>query len=211
MQWIKGENMFRNVAIFFGVVLSVASTRAALLDFALQGQAGSGLLPGNEPGPASGSTASGSANGPIQYDPVMHQLTFDIDFSNIHQPLAGATIRGPADQTSSAAILYDLVAGDFLTQPGANSYNLKSPGAGGTLTLVDNANGSTFSIAQQETQLSSGLWYIQIAGDGPTFSMGEIRGNLVAVPEPVLYVPLTGAALALFGGMSRFWRQRRPS
>jgi len=210
MQWTKRENMIRNVAICFGVILSVISTRAAVLDFALQGQAGSGLLPGNEPSPVSGATGSGSANGPIQYDPATHQLTFDIDFSNIHQPVQGATIHGPADQVNSAGILYDLVAGDFLTQPGANSYNLKSPGAGGTLTLADNANNSHFSIAQQETQLSSGLWYIEIAGSDP-YSMGEIRGNLVAVPEPVLYVPLTGAALALFGGISRFWRQRRPS
>ena len=198
--------MLKSIGVWIGIVISISSARGAVLDFALQGQAGSGLLPGNEVPPVT-SSASGSANGPIQYDPSTHGLTFNIDFSNVHEPVTGATIRGPADQTGNASVLYDLQAG-FMTNPGPDMYNLTSPGIGGTLTLIDNANSSGFSIAQQETQLSSGLWYIQIAGTGAPFSMGEIRGNLVAVPEPTLYLPLTGAALAFFATLRNFSSRR---
>lgn len=199
--------MRKSVALIFGAV-TVLTANAQVTDFVLQGQAGSGLLPGNEVPPATGSSASGAANGFIEFNPSdsgngnQPTLRFDIDFSGLSGSVAGASIRGPADQTTGgASVLYDLAA-NFLNVTGPNSGSLQSPGSNPTpLTLTDNPNGTGYTIAQQETQLASGQWYIEVASSG--FSMGEIRGNLVPVPEPSQYAALTGFALAGFAVIKR--------
>jgi len=200
---VRNNVMVKTIAVWvcLGFALELS---AAIFDFDLQGQAGAGLLPGNNVPPNS-TGASGSANGPIRYDDSNNQLTFDISFSNLSDVLVAAEIRGPADFSSNANVLYDLApytsgsgntSGQFLSDPN---------GQGGVLTLIPNPSGSTYSIAEQENQLKSGLWYIEVHSSG-TYSMGEIRGNLVAVPEPAQYATYTALAL---GGLMICRRLKR--
>jgi len=174
---------------------------AAVFDFGLQGKAGAGLLPGNEVATVMPvSSGSGSASGPIQYDNVNNHLTFDISFQNLTSGAQTAIIKGPATMTapdsSTVPVLYDLTAG-YLSGAGGTAGSVASPGIGGTLTLVPNPNGaSSYSIAQQEADLSAGLWFIEITTSNYPF--GEIRGNLVPVPEPETYAALVAVGLVGF-------------
>jgi hypothetical protein len=193
--------------ILVGLVSSALGLNAQVLDFTLQGQGGSGMLPSNEV-PAVTSTGSGFAVGPIQYDTSNNQFTFEINFSNLSAPAQSAWIKGPVDMTSPSSpvnVIYDLTSG-FLSGVGNTSGTIKSPGIGGTLTLVNNANGTGYSIAQQEAQLTSGLWVIELTSNDPAFQFGEIRANFV--PEPSEYAAMTGLALVGFAALRRrFQRQ----
>jgi hypothetical protein len=73
--------------------------------------------------------------------------------------------------------------------------------AAGNLNLVDNTNGSGYTIAQQLAQLNSGQWYINI--HTTTFGGGEIRGLISVVPEPA------SAALFVLGGVCAGWYVKR--
>jgi len=194
------------------IAISLASSalglQAAVFDFSLAGNGGSGLLPSNEIPPITGSTASGSANGPIQYNDSNNQLTFDISFS-VPSGATFASIKGPADaNTGGADNLYIFHASDYFNGEGAPSGSLTSPGISSPtpLTLVANPNGvPNYSIAQQESDLKAGLWYIEIASNDHAF--GEIRGNLTLVPEPGQYAMLTGLALAGYAAIRRKLRR----
>jgi hypothetical protein len=179
--------------IVVGLVSSALGLHAQILNFTLQGQGGSGMLPGNEV-PAVASGASGFAVAPTQYDPSNNQFTFEINFSNLSSPANSAWIKGPVAidaGSSSVNVLYNLTSG-FLSGFGNTSGTIKSPGIGGTLTLIDDPNGTGYTIAQQEAQLTSGRWVIELTSDN--FQFGEIRANFV--PEPSQYAALTGFALA---------------
>jgi hypothetical protein len=186
------------------LVSSAVGLHAAVLEFSLQGQGGSGMLPSNEVPPVS-SSASGIPNGNIQYNTSNNQLTFDIPFSNLSSAALTAAIRGPADMTTGGApVLYDLTTG-YLSGVGATSGSITSPGIGGTLTLTANPNGSGLSIAQQESDMNNGLWYIELTSQN--FQFGEIRGNLTPIPEPSQYAALTGLALAGYAAIRRKFRR----
>jgi hypothetical protein len=201
----QGENMRRMIVI--GLVSSVLGLHAQVLNFTLQGQGGSGMLPSNEEPPVV-SSGSGFAVAPTQYDPSNHQFTFEIDFSNLSAPAQSAWIKGPVAMTSPSSpvnVLYDLTTG-FLSGQGNTSGKIKSPGIGGTLTLVDNPNGNPYTIAEQEAQLTSGLWVIELTSNDPASQFGEIRANFV--PEPSQYAAITGLILVGFAALRRrFQRQ----
>jgi hypothetical protein len=74
--------------------------------------------------------------------------------------------------------------------------------AGPPITLIDNPNGRGFTVAQQLEQLNGGLWYVNIHNQ--SFPGGEIRGQILLVPEPST---LALAALGLSGLV--IWRVRR--
>jgi hypothetical protein len=65
--------------------------------------------------------------------------------------------------------------------------------------LLEGANG--YSIAQQQAQLASGQYYVNIHSS--TFGGGEIRGQIYLAPEP------TCASLLLGGGVWLLARSKR--
>ena len=78
----------------------------------------------------------------------------------------------------NAGILYDMTP----STTGITTYNGNSGTFNGDITLIDNTRNSGFTIAQQLTQLDSGLWYVNV--HSLNFGGGEIRGQIVPVPEP---------------------------
>jgi hypothetical protein len=90
-----------------------------------------------------------------------------------------ATINGPASPGSTAPILFDL---------GAPTITPIQPPPGSAFTWQGTINNLTGS---QITDLMAGLWYVNVFTSSGTFPNGEIRGQILEVPEP--------SALALFG------------
>jgi hypothetical protein len=106
-------------------------------------------------------------------------------YSGLSGNVTAAHIHGPGAPGVGANVLYGLIP-TFITS-GTNFGII----AAGNINLVDNAGGLGFTVAQQLTQLNSGLWYVNI--HTTTFGGGEIRGQIVLVPEP------TSAALIVLG------------
>src|SRR5688572_14966950 len=158
------------VALAAGLNLAGAQSFISNLDAA---QDGGGLRTGSG---SVGLTLSGST------------LTFAAgSYSGLSGTVTAAHIHGPGAPGVPAGVLYNLVP-TFITT-GATAGTI----AAGNVNLVDNANGSGFTVAQQLTQLNSGLWYVNIHTS--TFGGGEIRGQITLVPEP------TSAALLVLGGV----------
>ncbi|HMO63785.1 MAG TPA: CHRD domain-containing protein [Verrucomicrobiota bacterium] len=166
----------------------LASAPAATIPFELLGKAGAGLLPGNENHVINGTPGSGGAIGAgISFDDVSRVLTINVGWGsgNGFTDLTGnATVAhihgltadgGTASFTQNAGVRYDLN-----TLPGWNP------------SAVNGVFTGTVTIAEGDVQaLLDGRMYINVhtAANGP----GEIRGNLVVVPEP------GAGALALLG------------
>jgi hypothetical protein len=119
-------------------------------------------------------------------------------YSGLSGLVTAAHIHGPGAPGVAAGVLYNLVPA-FITT-GGNAGTI----TGGNISLVDNANGSGFTVAQQLTQLNSGLWYVNIH-TSPNFGGGEIRGQIVLVPEP------SSAVLLILGGVCTVACLRRKS
>jgi hypothetical protein len=64
---------------------------------------------------------------------------------------------------------------------------------------------TTTLTSTQESQLLSDLWYVNV--HSTVFPAGEIRGQLIAVPEPSTYA-IAGAGLLGFLLVGRSWRRR---
>lgn len=184
--------------IGFGLTALAINGQAATTQFDLQGVAGFGLLPGNEPGSLTGGTGGEIGSG-IFFDDATLNLTVNVGWgssqgfmdlssaannSHIHGPtLADFGFNGTANFMQTAGVLFNLT----------RSSNLP---AGGTI-------GQSFTLTSaQQTDLFNGRYYINIhtANNGG----GELRGFLVPVPEPST---LALAALGLSGLV--IWRVRR--
>lgn len=165
------------------------NTQAAIIQFDLQGQAGPGLLPGNEIGSITGGTG-GEISGGITFDDVTKMLTINVGwgsgngFVDLDGVATGSHLHGPANQTSNGGVLISLSRAN-------SSVNL---GSIATTVAVSTPN---------EVHLLAGNTYINIhtAVNGG----GEIRGNLVAIPEPSTLILLVGAG----GGLVVFRRKLR--
>jgi hypothetical protein len=183
------------------VIASVLETSGAVFDFALQGSSTSGLSYANEPFNPSRtlSTGTGTAAGPIQYDNSSQQLTFVVNFTGLTSGATGAAIRfGNLDNSNTGSIvpgtqLYDLTP--YINGGSSTSGSIEVPGINPPLTLVENPL-PNYSVVQQEADLNAGNWYIEIATT--VNGGGEIRGNLVPVPEPQTCAALTGIGLVGF-------------
>jgi hypothetical protein len=103
-------------------------------------------------------------------------LSLSGSFSGLSTNMTAGHIHGPAAPGFNASVIYDLVAPGILTGVGT-----KSGTYSGTVNLIPNPTGYT-TIAQQLTDLNSGLWYLNI--HSVTFGGGEIRGQILPVPEP---------------------------
>lgn len=159
---------------------------SAVLSFDLQGLGGSGLLGTNEVPNATGGTG-GEILGGITFDDVSKILTVNVGwgsgqgFTDLTGTANAAHLHGPAPQNANGGVLQGFSINDNSADNGFISQSL-------TLT------------APQETALLDGLTYINIhtAANGG----GEMRGNLVQVPEP------SSAALGLLAGLLFFRRKR---
>jgi hypothetical protein len=120
-------------------------------------------------------------------------FTFSGSFSGLSGTVnnGGFHIHAPAAPGQNANVLYPLFPSITL-----NPDN-KSGTINGSQTLVAGQLG--FDIPTQINQLNSGLWYFNIHTS--TFGGGEIRGQILAVPEPST-VGLVGLGLAGMIGLA---------
>lgn len=171
---------------------------ATTIPFDLQGKAGFGLLPGNENGTVNGNPGSGGEIGSgILYDDVTNLLTLNIawgsanGFMNLTGNASAGHIHGPT--TSGGAASFTQNAGVIIGLDNKAGWNPSASAGGfnGTVTVTD----------AQEIDLLAGKFYVNIHTG--TNGGGEIRGNLVQVPEPA------AAALLALGGALVAARRRR--
>ena len=175
------------------------SAQAAITNFDLIGTAGSGLLPGNEPGSILGGTG-GEIGAGIFFDNATNFLTINVGwgssqgFTDLSSLANNSHIHGPTTSANGAG--FTETAGVLLSL--TRSSNLVTGGffTSAPLSLT----------ATQATQLIDGKFYINLhtVNNGG----GEMRGFLVAapIPEPAEYAMLL-AGLALVGTIARRRKQ----
>lgn len=167
--------------IILGTIASIAlalPAGAAIIQFDLQGTAGFGLLPGNEPGSIGGGTG-GEIGAGIFYDDVAKLLTLNVGWGSSQGFIDLSSASNNAHIHVTANNFGNGGAGNF-TQTGGVAIGLtrSSPLAtGGILT------GQPITLtAPQETDLLNTKYYINI--HTATNGGGEMRGFLTQVPEP---------------------------
>ena len=178
--------------IVFSLFASFAN--AATIQFDLIGTAGAGLLPGNEPGSLTGGTGGEIGTG-ITFDDVTNLLTLNVGwgssqgFTDLTSLANNSHIHGPVASNN----------GNGFTQTTGVFVNLtrsSSAVTGGTFT-----DAPIQFTAPQAADLMNGKFYINL--HTTTNGGGEMRGFLVAVPEP------TAPLLGLLGLGAVAMRRRR--
>ena len=184
--------------VFTIAVMSIALTAttgaADTIYFELIGNAGVGLLPGNENPPVNSTAIGGEVGNGIFYDEDTNELSLEISFEGLTGGLFNAGDGG--------IHLHDAGPIDPLDNNGGIEINLNSGFAN-----VD--EGSTFGTldvtviltASQEAELLNSQYYLNIHSAG--FGSGELRGNLVPVPEP------STASLAIAGLFGLMLRRKK--
>lgn len=178
------------------VTLLAVNAPAAIVTFTVTGPAGNGLLPGNEPSTTGNPGTGGIGPGGITYDTDTNVLAMDIrwgsanGFVNLSGDASAGHVHGGAGSNASSTTGFGVLHG-FSTLPGWNA----SASAGGFIGNV------TFTDAN-ELLLLNGNTYVNIHTAANTG--GEIRGQLVAVPEPTCL-----AMLSMLTGTAMIYRRRR--
>jgi len=186
-------------ALFCAIVLGTTAlpAMAVVTPFDLEGRGGVGLLGGNEfPDAVVGGGSGGETGAGISFDDVTNMLTINIGWGSgngftdlvseafaghIHGPTASAA---PDSFLENASPLFTLS-----TMPGWN-FSATNGGFSGSIELT----------GPQATDLFAGRFYVNAHTE---FSLGgEIRGNLLPVPEPASFAML-GVGLALVAGIAR--------
>jgi hypothetical protein len=188
------------------ILLAIAftcSTPAAIFEFNF----GTGGMNGaNErPVPVLTTATGGELNFPgepsISYDNGSHQLFLNFGwgsaqgYTDLQGSFTMSHIHGPADETAAAGILYNLTP--LVSVDGQSGGVFQK-----VIQLVASPNGTTYDVPTQEAQLFAGDWYINVHSD---FAPGgEIRGQLVPVPEPETYAFVGAVMLLLFAGIRKY-------
>jgi hypothetical protein len=179
--------------LLVGAFLGSGALSAQIIQFELLGRAGPGLLPGNELGPVVNGGTGGLIGSGIFFNTDTKVLTINVGwgsgngFTDLSGNATVGHIHGPGDINTNAGVVIDFDMGAF-------TFN-KSATNGSVI-------GSAILTGPQETNLLAGLWYINIhTAQNPP---GEIRGNLIVIPEPSTYAALLGAAVL---GLA-WWRRR---
>jgi hypothetical protein len=167
--------------------LSITAARGANFIFDLKGTAGDGLLGGNQNPAIIGAGSGGETGAGISYDDVSNILTIHAGwgsgkgFTDLTGNAIAGHLHGP---TSSPPLGYTQNAGVDVPLDSVAGWNPSASNGGfdGTVVLT----------ATQETRLLASQYYMNVhtAVNGG----GEIRGQLVVVPEPA------SATLLLCGG-----------
>lgn len=189
----------RKRLLLLSMVAASLPASAATVLFDLAGKAGSGLISGNQNGSILGTPGSGGEVGAgIFYDDVTNVLTVNVawgtgnGFTNLTGTATLGHIHGPTTSGGTASFTQD--ASVLFNLDDTPEWNPSATAGGITnRTLVLNAT--------QETELLAGRYYINIHTG--TNGAGEIRGNLVVVPEP------STVLCGLLGLGAMAWRRRQ--
>jgi hypothetical protein len=147
-----------------------------------------------------GGARAGTGSGTLTLSGTALSLN-NIVFSGLSANITAAHIHGAALPGLNAGVLYGIDGATFLTKNGDNRGGVFN----GIVNLTDpTGNGTVRSVAQQFTELNQGRWYINV--HSAAFPGGEIRGQIVPVPEPSTY-----ALMGLGAGALLVWRRRRNS
>mgnify|MGYP002625119415 CR=1 FL=1 len=135
-------------------------------------------------GNGTGSAATGSAT--ATYDDATGEFAWNIQWTPLEGNITVAHFHGPAAPGANAGVQVNFGAISGLTSPSAGSTNI---------------------TAQQANDLLGGLWYINIHSDRDAVTMGgEIRGQVLLIPEPATLVTF---AVMLLGTATCRWRRRQ--
>ena len=171
------------------LLFMAVTAQAGIIQFNLQGLGGTGLLPGNVVGGNASSGSGGEVGSGITFDDVSKLLTLNIGwgsgqgFTDLSGPVTVAHIHGPAAQNVNAGVAAGLTVANGSVNNGS---------------IATTINASAF-----EANLLAGLTYVNV--HTTVYGGGEIRGNLVAIPEPSTLILLAGAG----GGLVIFRRKQR--
>jgi hypothetical protein len=182
------------------LALLAPSISAQIIDIRLEGRAGAGLLGGNEaPTAVSGGGTGGEVSTGITFNTATNDLTILIGWGsgNGFTDLTGSAtvghIHGPTASASNASFFQ--AAGVLIGLDNLAGWNNSATNGG--------FNGTVNLTAGQATSLLEGRLYINIhSSQNPG---GEIRGQLIAVPEPSTLILGASAVVAGVGG----WYFRR--
>jgi hypothetical protein len=187
------------IAVLFSAAC-LTQAQAAIIQFDLLGRAGAGLLGGNEfPTAVTGGGSGGELPGGIFYDDISNLLTLNVGWGSANGfiNLTGNTTAGHLHGlTTSGGVA-------SFTQTASPKYFLDSLPGWNTSASAGGYSGTISILAADEAALLNGQFYFNVhtAVNGG----GEIRGNLVPVPEPSTIALGVGIGALLLG--LRFRRQ----
>ncbi len=176
-----------------------AKSNAAIVSFFLEGKGGLGLLSTNENHAVTNGGFGGLTGSGISFNTETNVLSLDFGwgssngFSDLTGDASAGHIHGPT--TSGGTASFTENAGVQYGLSGLAGWNA-SASAGGL-------NGDINILPEDVAGLMDGRFYINVHSSENT--MGEIRGNLVAVPEP------SGALLAGIALIGMAFRRSRRS
>ena len=172
------------------VLAASSASNAAIILFDLIGTGGSGLRTTNENPVATGTATGGEILGGITFDDVSNVLTMRAGWG---------TGNGFVNLTGSATAghLHIAPAGTPLTGNGPNPYSLDALPSWNPSFSGGGVNGNVTILAADVPALLAGRFYMNV--HTAANSGGELRGNLVVVPEPsaLLFGATTLGLLAL--------------
>jgi hypothetical protein len=172
--------------VLSGLIAGLASASAADLFYVANIDAAQEAFHNDDPqGVAPDRSGSGTGNFTLSDTGI---FSYTISYSGLSAGGSGSTaahIHGPGQPGFDAPVLFPLQGGTFGTRAGTFAGSVSTP-----LTPA------------QISQLNNGDWYVNIHSQN--FGVGEIRGQIVAVPEPGTVALLAAAgALMLAGVRSR--------